>query len=143
MSEAGKVSLPTPERIEAIKSTLMIIQERDKYSMPIFLSAVSDYQDNSVKWIVELLDALEEAQQQAEKHRKVAEAKILFTNQGNNDYVYGLQEDLIEAQQTIARKREALRQVPLLFDMEAGDIFEIITDHINAALGNKEGETQP
>jgi hypothetical protein len=60
------------------------------------------------QYIKELLAALEEAEQQAEKHRKVAEAKILFVNQGNNEYVYGLQEDLIEAQQTIARQKEKI-----------------------------------
>ncbi|OZQ66093.1 hypothetical protein CA600_12600 [Paenibacillus sp. VTT E-133280] len=59
--------------------------------------------------IAELLVALEESQKEAEKNRKVAEAKILFISQGNEDYMYGLQEDLAEAQQTIALKDEAIR----------------------------------
>lgn len=194
MSEAGKVSLPTPERIQELKGryeglspediTFMTVGEltgllaaleeaqqqlketedweedayawRDfcdernnldpaEFTEDNFVMMHQELQDvrqqieplrrNNQEWQTELLKAqqqivslkaeslvsyceaakrdreLAEAQQQAEKHRKVAEAKILFTNQGNNDYVYRLQEDLIEAQQTIARQREHIKGI--------------------------------
>lgn len=102
MSESGKVSLPTPERIEEIKQTA-----DDSWFAADNSRGAEAHLRGEVFALCEgtneLLAALEESRKEAEKHRKVAEAKILFVSQGNEDYMYGLQEDLIEAQQTIAR----------------------------------------
>ncbi|MEK4185638.1 hypothetical protein [Paenibacillus sp. FSL L8-0494] len=86
----------TPERIEEVRRILSGMNQKSQ----LFPITVGDL--NS------LLADLEESQQEAERHRKVAEAKILFVSQGNEDYVYGLQEDLIEAQQTIARQQKVI-----------------------------------
>ncbi|MNB99079.1 hypothetical protein D3C75_463450 [compost metagenome] len=93
--------------------------------------------------------ALEEAQQDLECfHSKTAPESLGYGAKWKQNALTAREErdslrgELAEAQQTIARQREALRQVPLLFDMEDGDVFEIITKHINSAL-DEEGDTQP
>jgi limonene-1,2-epoxide hydrolase len=107
MSESGKVSLPTPERIEEIKQGI----ERAK-------AGGYDGGVISVADLESLLAALEESEQQNNVWQVEA-------NQWLNDLVEKTIE-LAEAQQTIARQQERERSI----------IYEVSEIHKEAAAGN-------
>ncbi|MEK3735682.1 hypothetical protein NYE47_00780 [Paenibacillus sp. FSL H7-0941] len=101
MSDSGKVSLPTPERIEELKGRYEGLSPED-----ITFMTVGDL--NS------LLAALEESQQQKVTLKEELEDKI---NESNEFYKWWQEEvaqrniykhELAEAQQTIARQSAAL-----------------------------------
>ncbi|WP_342409766.1 hypothetical protein [Paenibacillus sp. FSL R10-2778] len=89
MSESGKVSLPTPERIEAYR----------KYA----------HLNNglSLEDAIELLAALEESRQEGERLNEIckqlAGEEMLFQDGKYETEMQRVQGKLVEAQQTIAR----------------------------------------
>ncbi|MEK4141773.1 hypothetical protein NST48_12540 [Paenibacillus sp. FSL M7-0547] len=94
MSESGKVSLPTPERIEELKGRFKDVEPEE-------LTFIK------VGELNELLAALEESQQEYEimKYDRDALVKLVSNHQSAVDDAC---RELAEAQQTIARQQEAL-----------------------------------
>jgi multidrug resistance efflux pump len=106
MSESGKVSLPTPERIEPIKLAAFTREEL-------------------IKLIRKQEAALEESQQQLES--KDETIKLLMFNRNSwEEAEKKAQGELVEAQQTIARQQERERSI----------IYEVSEIHKEAAAGN-------
>jgi chromosome segregation ATPase len=109
----------TPERKEEIATTR---GKRDWYTLQ--------------RYIMELLDALEEAQQQlwTAKEERDSQQRVCIK----------AMEELSEAQQTIARQREALEKIDKACRKrsfnDCGDLRAVVYDIAYAALG---GETQP
>lgn len=121
MSEAGKVSLPTPERIEEIRrENEELVKTLIRVPIPSLIYASGQ--------ITELLAALEETQHQLHDQDEALIAA--------NGLIEDLQIQLLQAQQTIARLTSALiveRDDALTWD-GIGTV-----NRINKALG----ETQP
>jgi chromosome segregation ATPase len=131
MSDAGKVSLPTPKRIEEIKrENEELVKTLIRVPIPSLICASGQ--------ITELLAALEETQQRnvslneesLENFREAAKrGKALAEAQKNYKYAAEasemvntalshvaeerntLRQEMAEAQQTIARQREALTRI--------------------------------
>lgn len=182
MSESGKVSLPTPERIEEIKrENEELVKTLIRVPIPSLICTSGQ--------ISELLAALEEAQQQnatllqtihdandevsrmagvcqktkPERDRlrrdlKKAREDLEFADRNARASINrhldnelsaiklsaNLSEELVKAQQTIARQREALEQIDKACRKrsfnDCGDLRAVVYDIAYAALG---GETQP
>lgn len=87
----------------------------------------------------DVLAALEEAQQQAKKWEETARTEYEINNK-NQDTNIDLRKQLAEAQQTIARQREALIHYAEMVDWED----DSMGDRARAAMeGNKEGSDKP
>ncbi|AIQ69487.1 hypothetical protein [Paenibacillus graminis] len=125
MSEAGKVSLPTPGQIEEIR---LLWEEGYTFSTEIGRFAPQ-------KVIGGLLAALEEAQQQAQlAYAAYEDLQGYCVSRREYDFLLNKHSVLArahqEAQQTIARQREAL-------------IATGLPEWAVNAIGSGEGETQP
>lgn len=63
----------TPERIEEIKGNVKTLLNPEQYSLDAFHNAADIMDERKIEWIVELLDALEAAQQTiARQQKKIA-----------------------------------------------------------------------
>lgn len=126
MSEAGKVSLPsmTPERIEEIEFWYRVAEK-----------------GLLIKYVHDLLAALEESQQ---RKRTALEAHERDFNE-----LHRVERELVEAQHTIARQREALmwyanrNNYVVDIDSQWEPIISALEDEgkraCTALEGNKEG----
>jgi DNA repair ATPase RecN len=143
MSEAGKVSLPTPERIEEIK------RDAQEEAETIYRNCTSNISNIE---LLGLLAALEEAQQQAELAYAAYEGLQGFcVSRGEYDSLLNKHSVLArthrEAQQTIAQQTRILNDtMKVLGRMKMIDarLWGVYCG-IQSALGERveEGETQP
>ncbi|MFD5022240.1 hypothetical protein ACFWMP_25395 [Paenibacillus sp. NPDC058367] len=120
----------TPERIEEIKGCVKTLHNPELYSMDAFHNAADIMDERKVEWIVELLAALEESQQQrditqtnyktyyaeaievAERLEESQQEQVYAKQQAIywNDEAVNIKRQLTEAQQTIARQDKVMKE---------------------------------
>jgi len=137
----------TPERKEEIKGYIHKLHNPEQYSIDEFHNAADIMDERKVEWTIELLAALEEAEQQREAYKEeyfreneekvrngrlLAEAQQTIARQG--EIIHGIDRDLTKLRMALAS----------IANDKAGEVSVwsmMLANKAREAL--KEGETQP